>query len=81
MLCLDVLSLSDHGDLGAVDAQRQERFFVRAVSLGGEGGVVGRFGDTRLVDIDGGNVVAKLMADARNAAAKSAEADNGNTFA
>ena len=37
----DVLALPDDGDLGAIDAERQERLFVRAVSLGRQRGVIG----------------------------------------
>ena len=81
MLCFDVLTLPDDGDLGAIDAERQERLFVRAIGLGGEGGVVGGLGDAPFSDIDGRDFVTKLVANAGNTATEPPESDNGNPLA
>src|SRR5918997_1416444 len=78
---LDVLTLAHHGDLRALDAERQERLFVRAIGLSGEGGVVGSLSHTRLLDIDGGDFVAEVMANAGDAATEPPEPDHGDPLA
>jgi hypothetical protein len=78
---LDILTLAHHGDLGALDAERQERLLIRAVGLGGEGSEVGSLGDALLRDVDGGDVIAQVVADAGNAGSEPSEPDNGDPLA